>query len=81
MKNDPTHLCVIDIKDGELDKWNTHYGLSLKQHWYLCLWLYGGGKEKMKIKRIIRIIRVIFHEIISEIVYYYTGEDYKNEKY
>ena len=21
MKNDPTHLCVITIKDGELDKW------------------------------------------------------------
>lgn len=21
MKNDPTYLCVITIKDGELDKW------------------------------------------------------------
>ena len=23
IKNDPTNLCVIDIKEGELDKWNT----------------------------------------------------------
>ena len=22
VENDPTFLCVIDIKDGELDKWN-----------------------------------------------------------
>ena len=34
----------------------------------------------MKIKRIIRIIRVIFHDVISNIVYY-AEEDYKNEKY
>lgn len=37
----------------------------------------------MKIKRIIRIIRVIIHEIISDIVYYVEGEEkeHKNEKY
>ena len=22
VENDPTFLCVIDIKDGKLDKWN-----------------------------------------------------------
>lgn len=37
----------------------------------------------MKIKRIIRIIRVIFHDIISQIVYYVEEEEKenKNEKY
>lgn len=36
----------------------------------------------MKIKRIIRIIRVIFHDIISHIVYYVEEEkEHKNEKY
>lgn len=37
----------------------------------------------MKIKRIIRIIRVIIHEIISDIVYCAEGEEkeHKNEKY
>lgn len=37
----------------------------------------------MKIKRIIRIIRVIFHDIISHIVYYAEEEEkeHKNEKY
>ena len=35
----------------------------------------------MKIKRIIRIIQVIFHEIISDIVYYAEEEkEHKNEK-
>lgn len=33
----------------------------------------------MKIKRIIRIIRVIFHDVISNIVHY-AEEDYKNDK-
>lgn len=39
--------------------------------------------KKMKIKRIIRIIRVIFHDIISHIVYCVEEEEEerKNEKY
>lgn len=36
----------------------------------------------MKIKRIIRIIQVIFHDIISHIVYCVEEEkEHKNEKY
>lgn len=34
----------------------------------------------MKIKRIIRIIRVIFHEIISDIVYYAEEEEKEHKK-
>lgn len=39
--------------------------------------------KKMKIKRIIRIVRVIFHDIISHIVYCVEEEEkeHKNEKY
>jgi hypothetical protein len=38
--------------------------------------------KKMKIKRIIRIIRVIFHDVISNIVHYAEEEEkeHKNEK-
>lgn len=37
----------------------------------------------MKIKRIIRIIRVIFHDVISNIVHYAEEEEkeHKNKKY